>query len=886
MWRRRQTDEDFRDELDAHLEHEADRLMGEGRSAEEARAEARRQFGNVTRARERYHESGRLIWLEQFARDIGYAWRGLRRSPAFAATTVLTLAVGLGIVTVVFAAFSAYVLRPFAVRDPYSLYLLSWRAQEAGGRQWQWRDYESLRQHRKVFDSVIATTRRPMMTNGQSVYVGFVTGNYFDALGPHIALGRGLVPGDALTPGGDPVAVLTDRAWTKLFERDPAVLGREVVLNGHRFVVVGIAAPGFEGIAEVPEDLWVPLTMHDVVTAGNLLAPDSRGLVLTVRLARGIRPEQVPGAIPLEPFETRVKGRIDPVRAVLTPQATPAPLTLAGVALLSPIFAAFGLVLVAACANASNVMLARANARHREIGIRLSIGASRARIVRQLVTEGLLIAVVAGAVGLVLARVLLSVALYAVLSLLPTAIALRVALVPFDFDYRVFLFSFLVAGATTLIFALVPALQATRLTLTDALRGQVTAVFRGTTLRRLLITGQVAVSLLLLIIAATFIRNGAAIRSADFGLDPHGVVSVRTQRGGQPMLRRAYDTLAGDARVAEVAVTNRNPLFGDTMTVPVRHGARLLMASYSFVSPNYFSAVNVPVLRGRGFTTEEATQEATVGIISASGAAIFWPGEDPIGKSIRLQIEPADQKRVGETVEILKAPCAPPQVCPDVPLGNTEVTIVGVAKDAVNGFVYEGAMRPHVYLPTSVTGVRAQAILVKGKAGQLAAETIRPVLQPLSPDLLTFDVLAMTDMIDIQMFPLRAASWIGSLLSGIALALSISGLYGVLTYTFGQRVQEIGIRMALGADARAITRLVITQSARFAALGTIIGLLLAFAIVKVLSTLIRLDNVSVIDPGAFIAGIVLTIVAVAIASYGPTRRALRIDPSSMLRADA
>ncbi len=882
MWWRRRPEDDFRDEIETHLEHEVDRLMHEGLTREAARAEARRQFGNVTRTRERYHDSGRFIWLEQLARDVGYAWRGLRRSPAFASTTVLTLAVGLGIVTVVFAVFSAYVLRPFAVRDPYRLYALSWQAQEAGGRQWRWRDYESIGQRRDVFDAVMAEIRRPMLTNGLTVYVGFVSGHYFEGLGPHVALGRGLVPGDAQTPGGDPVAVITDRAWTKLFERDPTALGREVVVNGHPFVVVGILAPGFEGLGEVPEDLWVPLTTYDTVAGGNIFtSSDSRGLTLTVRLAPGITPEQAQSAVALEPFETRVKGRVDQVRAVLRQQATPVPITLGGVVVLSPIFAAFGLVLVAACANASNVMLARANARHREIGIRLSIGASRGRIVRQLVTEGLIIAILAGVAGLVLARILLSLGLYFVLSLLPTSIALRIVLVPLDFDYRVFAFSFLVAAATTLMFALVPALQATRLTLTDALRGQVTAVFRGSRLRRLLITGQVAVSLLLLVIAATFIRNGSAIRNADFGLDPGGVISVRQQRGGKALFTRAYDALAADARVADVAVTNRNPMFGDPLSFPVRHGERIIMASYGFVSPNYFPALNLPVIRGRGFTREESVQEAHVGIISASGAAAFWPGEDPIGKTIRLTLEPAGQKRVADTVEILKSTAG----TPDILLGNTAITIVGVTKDAVNGIVYAGATRPHVYLPTSVTGVRAESLLVKGKAGDLTAETIRPVVQPGSPDQLTFDVLAMADMIDVHMFPLRAASWIGSVLSGIALALSISGLYGVLTYTFGQRVQEIGIRMALGADARAITRLVVTQSARFAALGTIIGLILAFAIVKVLSTMIRLENVSIVDPAAFIAGVILTIVAVAVASYGPTRRALRIDPSSMLRTD-
>ena len=231
-WRRRRTDEDFAAEVQAHLDTEADRLVGEGMTPREARAAARRQFGNVTRVRERFHETHRALWLEQVAHDLRYAWRGLRQSPAFVATTVLTLAVGMGLVTAVFAVLNAYVLRPFAVHDPYSLYAIRWSAQEASGHSFRWRDFESMRARPDLFDDVVAEATRTVQSNGQPVAIGFVSGNYFAALAPRVALGRGLVPDDARAPGAEPVAVLTDRSWTRLFGRDPAVLGREIDANG------------------------------------------------------------------------------------------------------------------------------------------------------------------------------------------------------------------------------------------------------------------------------------------------------------------------------------------------------------------------------------------------------------------------------------------------------------------------------------------------------------------------------------------------------------------------------------------------------------------------------------------------------------------------------
>jgi predicted permease len=880
-WWRRRTDEDFAEEIRSHLEHETDRLVAQGVPVQAARATALREFGNVARTRDRFYEARRFMWLEQFARDFRYAWRGMWHSRTFVATTVLTLAVGMGLVTVVFAIFNAYVLRPFAVHDPYSLYSVSWRSQEAGGRTFRWDDYQSFLTRTDLFEGVLAEVPKSVTSDGRVMNIAFVSGNYFDVLGARVALGRGLAADDARAPGSEAVAVLTYQAWANMFGRDPGILGREISVNQQKLVIVGVMAAEFSGL-DVPRDMWIPLTMYSTVIKGEdpFGASQPRLLSLTARLRREVTAEQARGSLAIEPFETRLAGRVDQVKADFTSQATPVQMSSAGFALLSPLFAAFGLVLVAACANASNVMLARANARHREIGIRLSIGASRGRIVRQLTTEGLLIAMLAGLAALGLASVLLRIGTVAFFAMLPPTVAGRARLVPLDFDYRVFVFAFLVAGIATLMFALLPALQATRLNLTDALRGQATSVIRGSTLRSLLVTGQVAVSVILLIVAITLVRNSVAIRGTDFGLDANGIVSVRQYRNNSKLVARAYETLSADPRIDQVVVTSRNPLFGETPKLLLRQSPHVAISSYTFVSPEYFSMLGIPILHGRGFSAEESAQEAPVAIVSAACAQALWPGDEPIGKTLRIHIErPGIRRTVADTIAVHRKAA-------EDPADTTAVTVIGVAKDAISGFVYQGTDVAHLYLPTGPTGSRADALMVRGRSASIGAGTIRTLVQPLDPDPMAFDALAMTEMIEIQMFPIRAASWIGSLLSGIALVLSVSGLYGVLIYTFGQRTQEIGIRMALGATAANVTRLVVVQSARLAAWGTAIGLTAGFTVMKLLSSVVRLDNVSVVDAGAFLISLTLTAVAVALASVTPARRATSIAPSAMLRADA
>jgi predicted permease len=496
-----------------------------------------------------------------------------------------------------------------------------------------------------------------------------------------------------------------------------------------------------------------------------------------------------------------------------------------------------------------------------------------------LLTEGLLIAMLSALAGLALAWLLLRLAVFLLVVLLPPTIALRVRLMPLDFDIRVFAFTCGIACVVTIMFALLPALQATRLTLTDALRGQPGGSVRSSTLRNILVTAQVTVSLVLLIVAGTLVRNGTAIQASNLGLDTHDVISVRQNRNDRALVEHAHRELTANPLVEQVVVTSRNPLFGEPPGFLLKGPNGVLRSTYSFVSPEYFAFLRIPLVHGRSFSADEARQEAGVAVVSASGANALWPGEDPIGKTIRLNIEPRVTRLAEiETMHELRK-------LDDESKPAIVVTVVGIAGDAVNGFVYTGSKESHFYLPTTANGSRADALMVRGRIGT-TVESIKSVLLRANADPTIFDVLALDEMVTLQMFPLRAASLIGSLLSVIALALSISGLYGVLTYIFGQRTQEIGIRMALGAGAAAVRRLVFIQSARFAFAGTVFGLLIGYSVMKLLSTVIRLENVSVIDPWAFLISVVLIAAAVAVASYGPARRAVRIDPSSMLRADA
>jgi predicted permease len=873
-WSRvRRTDRDFHHEIQAHIDLEVERLIADGVNPIEARHRARRAFGNVTAAHERFYEARRLIWVEQLRQDIRYAVRTLWHSRTFVATTVMTLAIALGLVTVVFAVFNAYVLRPFAILDPHGVYQLAWQhGPDDGGTQFTWREFEEVRGRHDVLDGVVAHRFQLLAVGGRRLYAAFVSGNYFDTLRPQVRLGRSLAEFDTAVPGSAPVAVLSDHGWAMLFDRDPHVLGRRVDIHGQQIEVVGVMRPEFSGLDDAPLDAWLPITMLPALTATDpFRAPQPRELTLFARLRRDMSTVDANEA--LTPFMIGVATAeaagnrpvtSSAVRAALTSRATPNPITVELLALLSPIFAAFGLVLVAAAANVSSVMLARALGRQREIGIRLSVGASRGRIVRQLLTEAAIIALLA------IAALVLPAGRAAFFGTLPPTMAQLMRIVPLGLDLRVFGFALAVAAIAVVLCALVPALQATRLRLTNALRGEFAPRLRSGILRNLLVVGQVMVSLVLLIAAATLARNGVTVAATDLGFDVNGVFSINERGLGSARIPKAARLLEIEGGAGNLAVTSSNPLFGGLRSIGAAalDSADTKTTAYIFVSPEYFPLLRIPIHRGRTFSAAEALAEAPVGIVSERTARLFWPGADPIGSVLRL------------------APQGDSQA--DALRGYSHVTIIGVAKDVVTGMPYQGIDPAIVYLPTSRDGAHAGALLVRRiQANAAEQEHLSRLLERVDVNRATFEVVTLAEIREVLLYPLRIASWIGSLLGLIALGLSVSGLYGLLMYVLGQRTREIGIRMALGATANGVVSLFMRQAARVVGAGIAVGLLFTYSALMLLDATLplRAGNVSIFDGWSFVLGVGLIGAAAVVASYFPARRAARVDPSSTLRAE-
>jgi len=391
----------------------------------------------------------------------------------------------------------------------------------------------------------------------------------------------------------------------------------------------------------------------------------------------------------------------------------------------------------------------------------------------------------------------------------------------------------------------------------------------------------VTVSLVLIIAAATLARNGSVLKRTDIGYDTHTLASIRPSGSGPTpkILTHMYQTLAANTLAAQVSVTSNTPLFGEVPKSPVRRpqGGQMLPVSYMYVSPDYFATLQIPIGIGRNFAPDEAQAEAKVAVISAATAHALWPGADPLGRTIRLWIPPQDRPDIMTHDRLFSTT--------QVEAQGDDLVVIGVTRDVVSGLVYDGS-GPHLYLPTSPGAPHAKALLVRGRSIQdIRQDRLLAVLRNVDPSPLAFSILSLDDALALQTYPMVMASWLGLLLSAIALALSVSGLYGVVTYNLSQRTKEIGIRMALGASSRAIMRLVMGQAGRLVAIGAALGLLLSFSVLGVLAAIVPLENVSVLNPGAFAAGTAVVAVAAAIAAFFPSRRAALIDPSHSLRAD-
>jgi predicted permease len=827
-------------------------------------------FGSVAMALEDSRAVWGFGWLESVIQDVRYALRGFRKSPGFALAVVGTIGAALGLNTTAFTVVNAYALRPFAVQNPWALYNFSWYGKNGQGHRFTWAQFQDVAARKSPFADVIAGENLVADVEGRTLFGQLVSGNYFTMLGAGVAEGRPLLPRDASAPGSGAVMVISYDVWKNKFGADPNLVGKTVHLRGHAFEVVGVANPDFAGLESFPGGFWIPLTMDAAVQDGrDLLAlPQPEKLKLIGRLPVGMRPETAKAAVMAwsSGFGAGLPEEQRPTGVAMQSSATTVPLTRDAMATFIPVFVAFGLVLLIACANVSNMMLARALARQREIGIRVSLGAGRARLVRQLLTESVLLAAPAAALGLGVSQVTIEGARRVVFATVPPAFSALLMLPALTPDWRVFGFILLASVVATLVFGMAPAIQTTRSRLVEANRGDFSSDYRPARLRSVLLATQVAVCSLLLIVTATVLRSQQRVTARTIGLDLNGVWDVKMAARYQA---RAALRLAETPGVEGIAEAWHAPLYGrDRGMALVPSGSRAAVGTgYNLVSEGYFPIFRIPILRGRGFTHAEAETDSPVAVVSESAAHQLWPGNDAIG----------------QTVSIPKTDHKDPYF--DRTPDYTEARVIGVVRDVLSGYLAnrttrEGAM---VYFPTNARAAHNDSILVRMSGNPRAArQRIVAALDGIAPS--TYDMLnPMDDVLAMQIYPFQVVFGVAAFLGGLALVMTVSGIYGVMSYLVNQRTKEIGIRVALGAAAGDVVRMIVKQSARLALIGVAVGVAMALSIAPVFAH--QLDAIHPYDAMAY-GGAVLVVMAAAVAaSFAPSRQAVRVDPMTALRCD-
>jgi predicted permease len=867
LLRARAMENELDEELCYHLDNEIARNVARGMSAADAALAARRAFGNPTQLKEQVRDGWGRRWLERLGQDTRYALRSFRRAPTFSATVVLTIALALGLNTTAFTIFDAYVLRPVAVRDPGSLFQLSWVDRGGSWHVFSWNDYHANRANRDVLVESFAFRFIFTRIDSTPAFGQLVSGNYFSMLGVGAALGRTLVASDAADPGGAPVVVLSHDAWQGRFGADSTIVGKMIRIRGHALQVIGVAAPGFGGLGEVPMDFWAPLTMNDILFDGDTLfgARGAESLSLVGRLRPDITTEQGVAWLTswMRARRADARPREIPAGAELLSRRTGLPLSPEFALFFAPIAAAFVLVLLIACADVANMFLARGLARRRELGIRLSLGAARGRLIAQLLTESVLLALPAALVGFVVSRVTIDGGVRLMFRTLPPELGPYMRVAPLQPDGRVFLFMLLAAVGSAILFGLAPALQATRPDIVQATRGDFDTDFRPSRLRNALVLGQVTVCVLLLVCAGILLRNVARLQSIDIGLRTHGIVRLDlTERTGTR--ERLLAALKARPDVRRLAAASDAP-FGRRFPTIVAAGAegRTRAVFYNFITGSYFNLLEIPIVHGRSFTTDEERAGAPVTIVSEATARAFWPDRDPIGQTLTLTLDTTGgaQRRF---------------------LSRRAARVVGIVPNVALGTLIDPLDAPVAYYPVADSTAGTALLAAVSGRPEVTMRRIDAALAQLAPDAVD-DIHTLDAYMVAGVYPFRAAYWIAGALGAIALLLTLTGVYGVLSYVVVQRRKELGIRVALGASAAAIVSLVLGQSLRLCAMGLVLGCFLALGVSRIFAAnIVRLET---FEPVAFVGGALLVLASCLVAAYIPSRRAGRVDPLEALRTD-
>jgi macrolide transport system ATP-binding/permease protein len=806
--------------------------------------------------------------------DVRYSIRSLLKNPGLTAAAVLSLGLGIGANTTIFTWVQAVLFRPIPLAaDPGTIRIAAMENREGQSRSWSYPNFQDFRDRATLVEVVgqdDQTLSIAVDDTAERTWGGLVSGNFFQVMGLRAAAGRLFTPQDDVTPGGHPVAVISYAYWQRRFRGDTSIVGKQVHINNTPMTVIGVAPEGFIGsFLGIASSAWVPMAMQKEMMGGDRLAQRGNGWMQSiVRLKPGVSDAQAQAeAASIMAQLEREHPQFNDGRRLRIVQTWEAPFGAATV--LTPVLAVLtilvALVLVIACANVANLLLSKAVGRRREVAVRLSLGASRTRLVRQLLTESLLLSLVAGVAGVVMAYWTMDVIMAFVPPVdLPLDLGLRM-------DGMTLVFAIAVSAITGVLFGLAPALQASSPHTINALKEEGRSGSGGRTsgrLRSALVVSQVAVCLVLLVGATLFLRSFIAAQTLSPGFDADRLVTASmdmfpsgyTGERHREFQRRTLEAVQALPGVESAAFGSRIPIgFGGNNSTAVsidgyqpRENEEVVI-NYSTVSAGYFETMGIAIRAGREYTdADTATSPRTI-VINEAMARRYWPDGNALGKIVRF--------------------------------GPNASEVIGVVADAKYGSINERPL-PQLFVPMARSEVSTLRLFVRtSDPGPLVAE-VRNAIRALDPNLPIYDARTLTEHMQGAVFAQRMAANLLGAMGVLALLLAAIGLYGVMAYAVSQRTQEMGIRLALGASPASLLNMIVGQGMKLTTIGLLIGLALAlaaFGSIGAVRTL--LPGISPLDPITFVAVPLLLAAIACLASWFPARRAGRVDPLVALRVD-
>ena len=873
LWKRERRDLDLDEELRYHFDRRVSDSINAGMSAREAYQAAQRSFGNFTLQKERTRDMDILGWLESFAQDIRYGIRSLAKNPGFATVAILTLALGIGANTAIFSVVNGVLLRPLPYPQPEQLVWFEDVQPKLSAAPLSAAEFIAYRDQNHSLTEIAAFRQLNFTLTGQGdaeqLRGGVVTPQWFPMLGIMPALGRGFTDADG-KPGAPRVAILTNGYWQTKFGGDAGIVGRTLVLNGESFTVIGVLPKSFAGFAAINLYLNPKFGVPEIFPGSS---DPTTGLAHYMRILGRLKPgttlaqAQMDFSAIIRDLNTARKIPAEQAHAVRVMRYSEYVLGDIRPTLLT-LLAVVGLVLLIACANVANLLLARSAARTREIAVRAAMGATAWRLARQLVTEGALLGILGGIASLPLGYA----GVKAIVAAKPAGLP---RLPSIQLDAQVLLFTLAIAVLAGIIFGLAPALRGMRVTASESLKQAGRSGgggLRQSWTRSILVITEVALSLVLLAGAGLLMRSFTRLLEVKPGFRPERIFTFELSFSGtkyrdsvhhpewMAQFLQTLDRIRSLPGVENVAGSNDFPLDGqDTTNYPKFLGESAVAANEQIVvgmhaiSPGYFHEMGIPLLRGREISQRDVPGAPIAAVINQAFAERAWPGKDPVGKQFRL----------------FQSPNEPPEEVVGV-VANVKHNGLNEA-DSMDAYESVAQQR----WPSSLVAVRTS------QNSEALLPSIRSVIAGFDPDLAVYNVRSIEEITADSLGSRRLTLTLVGLFAALALILASVGIYGVMSYVVAGRTQEIGIRIALGAQRSDVFKLVVGQGMALAGSGLVLGLIAAAGVTRYLSS--QLFHVNAIDPVTY-GGVTLLLGAVAfLACYIPARRATRVDPLVALR---